>query len=321
MFRLFIIFLVFLPQLLLAQTPGSWAREFPIGDFAELRVEVDEIEFDGNTRDSIPPIDDPRYVLAATHRGLDDIAPVLSVEINGDARAFPLEIMLWHEIVNDTIGGVPVLITYCPLCNSGVVYLRGVEGRNLDFGNTGRIRHLDMVMYDRQTESWWQQFSGRAISGALADAFLTPMPSVVEGFGTFRDRHPNGKVLVPQDRFARPYGETPFARMDSRPASPRFSKWPVPAPLRPLDYVVVSRGQAWPLDRLRLAGEVSEAGLTLTWAPGRASIHDRRDISRARDLGVVIVVDQAGNPIVHDVVFAFSFAAFVPGGDWMLGSE
>ncbi len=93
--------------------------------------------------------------------------PVISVIINGDARAYPLHILLWHEIVNETISGVPGLVPYCPLCNSGVAFDRRLGGRTLNFGNTGRTRHFDMVMYDKETEGWWQQFLGEALIGSL----------------------------------------------------------------------------------------------------------------------------------------------------------
>ncbi len=317
--RLFLILLMLLlPQLAPAQTLSGWEREFPKADFSKSMIAFDEIESDGNTRDSIPPVFEPKYVLAELVKEVGEFEPVLTVERNGDARAYPLRIMLWHEIVNETVGGDPLLITYCPLCNSGVVYHRGIEGRLLTFGNTGRLRYLDMVMYDHQTESWWQQFSGRAIIGKLFGAELTPLPSRVESFAEFRARHPNGQVLVPTDDSARPYGMTPFASMDTRRASRRFSKWPVPRSLSPMDYVVVVGDRAWPLDRVREAGRLVEEGVTLEWRAGRNSLHDSQRIAQGRDLGSVEVTDQSGELVVHDLVFAFAFAAFLPDGDWML---
>jgi hypothetical protein len=114
------------------------------------------------------------------------LEPVLSLIINGDARAYPLRLLLWHEIVNDVVGGVPVLVSYCPLCNSGVVYDRRINGDVLEFGNTGRIRHFDMVMYDRQSESWWQQFTGEAIVGALSGTTMRILPARLESLDKFR---------------------------------------------------------------------------------------------------------------------------------------
>ncbi len=316
-----LIFLV-IPTTLTAQSDSvaKWQAEFPKGDFGRFIVPKEEIEYDGNTRDSIPPIDEPIFVDAASLKGRAPLAPVISLEINGDARAYPLAVMLWHEIVNDVVGGMPVAVTYCPLCNSGVVFRREVGGVLLDFGNTGRIRNLDMVMYDRQTESWWQQFSGRAISGELAHTVLEPLPSRIEGLDSFIARAPDGKFLMPNDASARRYGLTPFEGMDSQPASARFSRWPVPDGVDPLDYVVVANEMAWPLRRLRDAGKLVEAGLTLDWHPGRASLHDTQIIHEGQDIGIVGVKDESGDAVVHDVAFAFAFAAFIPDGTWMLGN-
>jgi hypothetical protein len=244
---------------------------------------------------------------------------VISIAINGDARAYPLQIMLWHEIVNDTIGGQPLLITYCPLCNSGVVFSRQVGAQVLTFGNTGRIRHLDMVLFDHESESWWQQFTGTAIMGARTGQTMQMVPSRLESLAKFRAREPGGQVLVPNDARARPYGTTPFAGMDSGRASRRFSEWPLPDGINPMQYVVVAGAKAWPLARIRDAGTLSEAGLRLSWTKGRNSLHDTRQIAQGRDLGNVVVQNADGSDAVYDLVFAFAFAAFVPGGQWMLG--
>ena len=304
----------------LAQSLAQWAQEFPKGDFSQAIVPLKEIEYDGNVRDSIPPIDNPRYVNVRQAEQYGDFEPVISVTIGSDARAYPLQLMLWHEIVNDVIGGKPLLVTYCPLCNSGVVFSRNLNGQLLDFGNSGRLRNLDMVMYDRQTESWWQQFTGTAIIGSLSGQKMQQIPSRLESLASFREREPDGLVLVPNNPNARPYGTTPFAGMDSRRASRRFSKWPLPDGINPMQYVVVANGKAWPLNRLKDAGTLSEDGLRFTWSAGRNSLHDSRKIAKGRDLGTVLVQDASGADVVYDVVFAFAFAAFVPGGDWMLGN-
>ena len=302
-----------------AQSPEAWEQEFPIGDFSCSVINVSEIEFDGNTRDSIPPIDDPFFARLAEIDLFAPFEPVISLTINGDARAYPLQIMLWHEIVNDTVGGQPVLITYCPLCNSGVVFERSLNGQLLDFGNSGRLRNLDMVMYDRQTESWWQQFTGRSIIGALAGQTLVQIPSRIESIASFETREPDGLVLVPEKPNARPYGTTPFAGMDTRRASGRFSHWPLPSGINPMQYVVVADGKAWPLARIRDLGQLNEAGLNFKWTAGRNSLHDQTIISNGRDVGNITVQNADGSDAVYDLVFAFAFAAFMPGNDWMLG--
>jgi len=125
---------------------------------------------------------------------------VITVSVNGAARAYPLGILMSHEIVNDELGGKPIAVTFCPLCNSGVVFDRRVGERLLEFGNTGRIRHADMVMYDRATESWWQQFTGEAIIGSQAGTLLRALPARLEYLAWFRERAPDVKVMIPAGR-------------------------------------------------------------------------------------------------------------------------
>lgn len=282
---------------------------------------LDELVFDGATRDSIPPIDNAILAPATGVRDMGRFEPVISISVNGDARAYPLRIMLWHEIVNDTVGGVPLLISYCPLCNSGVVFERRLDGRVLRFGNTGRIRRFDMVMYDHESESFWQQFTGEAIVGDLAGAKLKPVASRVESLGSFRRRFPKGRVLVPADPHFRPYGLTPYQKMDTQGTPRLFATFDLPAGIDALDYVIAIGNRAWPLARLRSAREIHDGGLVLRWQSGQNSIHDAQNIIQGRDIGMVTVTDENGRDMPHDVVFAFAFAAFRTQGQWMTGDE
>ena len=184
-------------------------------DFSRHSVPFDEILSGGPPRDGIPPIDNPKYhdvSDAPTYMVANE--PVISVEINGDARAFPLAILISHEIVNDEIGGVPVTITYCPLCNTAIVFDRRVGDRVLDFGTSGNLRHSDLVMWDRQTESWWQQISGEAIVGELTGTKLTFIPAPLVSWSAFRDSFPDGKVLSRDTGFARNYDLPPYSGYD-----------------------------------------------------------------------------------------------------------
>ena len=123
---------------------------------------LEEITSGGVSRDGIPPLDDPKYVpVEEADEWLEDLEPVILLEIDGDARAFPLQIMTWHEIVNDEVGGTPVSVTFCPLCNSAITFDRRLDGVVYDFGTSGNLRNSNLVMWDRQTESWWQQFTGK----------------------------------------------------------------------------------------------------------------------------------------------------------------
>ena len=304
-----------------AQGLGKWQREFPLTDFATRSIELSEIGDDGNTRDSIPPVAKPVYIDAAKATDIGPLEPVLSIGVNGDFRAYPLRILLWHEIVNETIGGVPVLISYCPLCNSGVVFDRRVDGQVLDFGNTGRLRHRDMVMYDKQTESWWQQFTGEAMIGSLTGKSMKTLAARLESLEKFRARAPNGKVLVPENDNARPYGTSPYENMDSprmpRALARRNFPYDVPDGVRLLERVVVVGEEAWTVAKLKAAKRIEADKLILTWEAGQNSIHDSRTISEGRDVGNVTVqrlTDNGLKDVAYDVSFAFAFSAFVPEG-------
>lgn len=285
----------------------QFAEEFPDTDFTQRSIDLDEIVTDGPRRDQIPPIHEPRFV-AIDRADIGENEPVIGLIIDGDARAYPLRILLWHEIVNDTVAGVPVLVSYCPLCNSGVVFDRRLEGRVLQFGNTGRIRHFDMVMYDLETESWWQQFLGEAIVGDLTGQKMQALPARLESVTAFRARAPDGKLLVPNDPSARPYGLSPYVGFEDRSPG-MLRRYGLPDGVRPLDRVVVVEGEAWTLARLREEGVINAGDLELRWSPGQNSIHDKRTIARGRDVGNV-TVQRAGNDVPYDVTFAFAHRAF-----------
>ncbi len=215
------------------------------------------------------------------------------------------------------VGGVPVLVTYCPLCNSGVVFDRRVAGRTLEFGNTGRLRHYDMVMYDRETESWWQQLLGEALMGELTGTRMTALPARLESLGRFRERAPEGRVLVPNDPSARAYGMTPFLGVDSTRLPRGEFGSDLPEAVEPIARVVVVEGEAWTLDLLRRSGRIERGSLVLTWEPGQLSIHDTMLIAEARDVGNVVVRRRTASgleDVPYDVVFAFVFGAFHPDG-------
>jgi hypothetical protein len=174
---------------LAAANPKRWANEWPVTDFSCTAVDFSEIGSGGPGKDGIPTIDDPKFAPASLlHKETDWLGPdepVISVAVGPVARAYPVSILMWHETVNDEINGIPLTITYCPLCNSGLVFKRRVGGRVLDFGVSGKLRHSDMVMYDRQTESWWQKFLGRAIVGAVLGTELETYPARMESFSHF----------------------------------------------------------------------------------------------------------------------------------------
>ena len=302
------------------EAPAFWRAAWPMTDFGNSRIDLSEVSSGGPAKDGIPSIDDPKFVSAAQAE-YDDREPVIGLEINGCARAYPLSILIYHEIANDVVGGIPVAVTYCPLCNAAIVYDRSLDGAAVEFGVSGLLRKSDMIMYDRKTESWWQQFTGRAIVGALAGRRLKRLPARLESFAEFKARHDDGWVLVPNDAGARPYGRNPYINYDTA-RRPFAYDGPPPDGIRSLERVVAVGDTAWRMSLIRARGEIIEGDLRLAWTAGQASALDAPRIARGREVGTVVVQrrDGAGawRDIPYDVTFAFVFHAFKPEGQWRL---
>ncbi|PJK29451.1 DUF3179 domain-containing protein [Minwuia thermotolerans] len=289
-----------------------WQSEWPDTDFSKRSVDFDEIKSGGPSKDGIPPIDEPEFRPVGEIEGLEDAQPVMGLIVDGEAKAYPLSVLMWHEIVNDEIAGVPVAVTFCPLCNAAIVFDRRLGERVLDFGTTGKLRNSDLVMWDRQTESWWQQFLGEAIVGELTGARLEVIPSRVESFARFRERAPGGQVLVPGGRYRRNYGQNPYVGYDTL-GQPWFWQGEMPDGVPPL-MRVVSLGErgAWTLELVRTKGEVRlDDGTVIRWTPGQFSALDANVIAESRDVGNVTVI-RDGADVAHGVDFAFAYHAFYP---------
>ncbi len=300
----------------LALSAADWRAEWPRTDFTNRTIELSEIRSGGPPKDGIPAIDDPQFVPVAEATDLTPTEPVIALSLRGDARAYPLRILTWHEIVNDTVGAIPVAVTYCPLCNAAIAFERQANGRLLDFGTTGKLRHSDLVMYDRQTESWWQQYTGTAIVGQLAGLELKMLPVRIEAFERFQHRHPDGRVLIPNDPGQRPYGANPYVGYDGE-QFPFLYDGSFPEGIAPMAYVVAVGDEAWSLNLLREKGQVVAGDLQISWEPGQNSALDTRNISEGRDIGNVIVRRRgadATSEVPYHVTFAFVFHAFQPEG-------
>lgn len=298
--------------------PVDWVQEWPRTDFSRSTVDFAEILSGGPPKDGIPALDAPAFLPAADETALDDREPVLTLELGDEVRAYPIRYLMWHEIANDTVAGVPVAVTFCPLCNTAMVFDRRLNGATLSFGVSGKLRASDMVMYDRETESWWQQALGQGIVGTYSGAQLTQIPAVMESWAQFRTGHPDGLVMA-QPEYRRQYGANPYAGYDSLDRPFLYDGENPPHGISPLARVVRVGNRAWPLERLRQAGRLEEAGLILTWEAGQASALDSAEIAQGQDVGTVRVTDARGQAVVYDQPFAFAFHAFHPKGEWMLG--
>jgi hypothetical protein len=281
--------------LLPPETPPAGAeREFST-DFSRHTVSYDEVFSGGPPKDGIPAIDAPQFVsVAEADQWLRSLEPVVLVQVGDDARAYPLQILTWHEIVNDTVGGLPLTVTFCPLCNTAIAFERTLEGRVLDFGTTGRLRFSNLIMYDRQTESWWQQAGGDAIAGELAGRQLALYPATIIAWNEFKTAHPDGMVLSRETGFNRSYGSNPYVGYDDVDSSPFLFRGPAtPGALPPMARVLTvdlnGEAVAYPYDvlaeRVVVNDVVGGQPVAVFWQSGVASALDSGSIAQGRDVG------------------------------------
>jgi hypothetical protein len=271
-------------------------------------IEYDELMAGGPPRDGIPSIDHPQFITSeAAQTWLADNEPVLAVILNGEARAYPVQILTWHEIVNDMVGDTPILVTFCPLCNSAIVFDRRLDGQLYEFGVSGLLRYSDMVMYDRTTESLWQQITATAIVGDLAGARLTFLPSSMISFADFRAAHPDGQILSRDTGYERPYGRNPYVGYDSLGQNPfLFRGTPdgrLPAMERVVAVTLNGLDLAYPYSLLSAAGVIHDhqAGqdLVVFHLGGTSSALGAAVIAEAADVGATGVFDPnlGGRPL------------------------
>ncbi|NNK77244.1 MAG: DUF3179 domain-containing protein [Litoreibacter sp.] len=293
------------------------SAQWPKTDFSKTTVDLDSIRSGGPGKDGIMAVWEPELISVDSETRLSPREPVIALEMEGEPpRAYPIRYFMVHEIVNDTMGGVPVAVTFCPLCNSAMVFDRRVKQEVRTFGVSGNLRNSDMVMYDRETESWWQQAIGAGIVGAHAGDTLEQLPSWMESWEAFAARNPDGLVLdAPRKRFD--YGFNPYVRYDSSKRPFLYDGALPPDGIDPMERVVRVGNDAWPLTRLRAEQEVVENGVRLSWVGEQASALDTRNIARGKTVGSIRVRDaESGADIPHDLMFAFAFQAFFPDGIW-----
>jgi thiol-disulfide isomerase/thioredoxin len=263
-------------------------------------ISYDELLSGGPPRDGIPSIDAPHFISPDEAADwLADNEPVIALEIEGDARAYPLQILMWHEIVNDTVGEVPVIVTFCPLCNSAITFDRRLDGEVYEFGTSGLLRNSDLVMYDRTTESLWQQLTGEGIVGDLTGKQLTFLPSSIVSFADFRAAYPAGVVLSRETGFERDYGRNPYADYDAIENKPFLFDGELDNRLPAMERVVtVSLGDidlAYPLSVLSEVGVINDTqdghDLVVFHKAGTSSALGNDNIAKGEDVGATGVFD------------------------------
>lgn len=282
--------------------------------FPEPLIDPDEIISGGPPPDGIPSIEAPQFLtVEEADEWLEDEEPVIYLERNGEMHVYPVQILMWHEIVNDTVGGVPVAVTYCPLCNSAVSFQREVNGQVTTFGTSGRLYASALVMYDRATESLWTHFDGRAVVGVLTGERLEPISSPLVAWSDLKESNPEAMVLDRESTgYSRPYGQNPYAGYDDPDTAPFLFRGTVDdravAKQRVVGVATESASRAWALDGL-MNGEatatndqVGDTSVVVFWKSGQASALEAGRVDSGRDVGSVGVF----SPIVDGETLTFT---------------
>lgn len=295
-----------------AKAPPRNAESEFTTDFSKHSVPYSEILSGGPPKDGILPIDAPQFIpVTEADEWLADREPVVFVQVNDEAKAYPIQILMWHEIVNDTVGGEPLMVSFCPLCNTAIAFKRTFDGTVLDFGTTGRLRYSNLIMYDRQTETWWQQATGDAIAGEHTGAQLEFYPASMISWVDFKSQHPNGFVLSRETGYSRNYGANPYFGYDDINQTPFLYDGTTPDQLPPMARVLTveleSTAVAYPYDILRevnvINDIVSSEEIVIIWAQGTASALDANVIPDGRDVGATVAYSR----VLDDQVLDFEF--------------
>ncbi len=280
-------------------------------DWEKRSVDIDEIQSGGVPRDGIPPIDNPKFVsLENAKSWIASGEPVVVVQLARITKLYPLQILTFHEIVNDRFGEELVSVTFCPLCYSAIVFDRNLDGKIYDFGVSGLLRNSDLIMYDRQTESLWQQFTGEAIVGELTGKKLRWHPAQLLSFGEASASFPEALVLSKDTGFNRNYGQNPYVAYDAPGGKPYFAvsgKTSLPPMEKVIGVKIDSDETAYAYATTRQLGVVhDEVGgspvVIFHTKKGARSALDKQEIAKSRDEGSVGVF----NPVVDGNLLSFS---------------
>jgi Protein of unknown function (DUF3179) len=184
---------------------------------SDLRIPLDEILAGGPPKDGIPAINDPKFIMANEADFLHDSDEVLAISKNGIVKAYPIRIMNYHEVVNDFFGDDPIIITFCPLCGSGLAFSGNINGENRTFGVSGLLYNSDVLLYDRETESLWSQLMGQAVSGSSVNQNLELVSMEQTTWNNWKKRNPSTLVLSTETGFSRDYNRLPYDGYENNP--------------------------------------------------------------------------------------------------------
>ncbi len=296
------VFLALLTFSVTASTPDEIKNGFRL---TNALVPAEQIFSGGPVRDGIPAIDNPRFVSASDAGFLDPDDRVLGITYNGISKAYPVAILNYHEVVNDRFNGEPILVTFCPLCRTGIAYLATVDGRRLEFGVSGLLYNSDMLFYDRQTESLWSQIRRQAVSGPLKGASLQPVILTHTRWQDWKQHNPGTLVLSTDTGFQRDYSSSPYAGYGATrelwfPVLAEDDRYHPKAPVLGLE--LAGRFKAYPFSELERAGGVVHDTFT-----GRQIVVRYDAINKKAD-----VADENGHSLPSVTAYWFAWYAFHP---------
>jgi len=311
---LFILFLNIPPVMFAQDDLSEILRAYPDWqtNFDKKTIELGELMSGGPPKDGIPAIFIPKFETQGEAASwLDDKEPVIALEIEGEAKAYPLSILIWHEIANDKVANVPVVVSFCPLCYSAIVYDRRVNGVTPYFGVSGLLRMSDLVMYDNVTESFWQQFTGEAIVGDMIGSKLDFIPAQIISFKQFKDAYPSGVVLSKETGYERDYGRNPYVGYDDIDQSPFLYKEKIDSRLPPNEKVIAIKEdgliKAYPysitLKERVINDKLGEKQVVVFHGDGAVSALDEGNIADSKEVGSTGVFD----PVVNDKTLTFKY--------------
>jgi len=297
--KIYIITLIFIFGNLIAQSDPDLEnilKAYPDWktNFSKRSIEFSELQSGGPPKDGIPALTDPKFIsVEDASEWLKDKEPVIFLKHDNFVKGYPLQILIWHEIVNDRIGSVPVSITFCPLCYSAIVFKRTIGTMTVMFGVTGLLRNSDLVMYDSYTESFWQQFTGEAIVGSYTGTQLEPMPAQIISFKEIKDSYPEAEMLSRETGYIRRYGMNPYMGYDDIDQTPFMFNGGIDDRLPPNEKVIGIKEsgfvKAYPYsitkDKRVINDELNDKYFVIFHSKGTVSALDSKFILDSRDVG------------------------------------
>ena len=286
-------------------TSSVVAKELNGFNLSGSLIPVDEIFQGGPPRDGIPALNAPQFIPAHMNKNLQIDDYVMGIEIMGTSHAYPIRIMNWHEVVNDKINNKNIVVTYCPLCGSGMVFDASIYGKSLTFGVSGLLYNSDVLLYDKETQSLWSQLESRAVTGFYKGQKLESLPLQHTTWADWKNQFPQSKVLSFNTGFSRNYTRDPYAgyaETDQLFFPVKFRAHGIHPKQKVIGLVVDNKARAWPFNELQR----NKGNLVDKLANKMITIEYNAESNTAR------INDKNGRLLPATTLFWFAWAAFHP---------